>query len=117
MLPWPAGLADKILTLPAWLVIALVFLLPALEALAFIGFVFPREVPVILGGVAARRGTVPLWPVIMAAVAVAVDSAGYLIGRRWAEAAGSSGRFPVIRRHLDRHLDSARAYRRTVKDA
>jgi len=75
------------------------------------------EVAVILGGVAARRGTVPLWAVIMAAVAVAVDSAGYLIGRRWGEAAGSSGRVPVIRRPLDKHLEAARAYRRTVRDA
>jgi hypothetical protein len=33
------------------------------------------------------------------------------------QAAGSSGRFPDIRRHLDNHLESARAYRRTVKDA
>ena len=39
--------------LPAWLVIALVFLRPALEASAFIGFGFPGEVAVILGGVAA----------------------------------------------------------------
>jgi hypothetical protein len=46
------------------------------------------EVAVILGGVAARRGTVPLWAVITAAVAVAVDSAGYLIGRRWGEQRG-----------------------------
>lgn len=117
---WPAhavltaGFADKILTLPAWLVLALVFLLPALEASAFVGFVFPGEVAVILGGVAAWRGTVPLWAVIMAAVAGAVlgDSAGYLIGRRYGEGLlhGSIGRLPVIRRHLDRHLESARAY-------
>jgi hypothetical protein len=49
-------------------VIALVFLLPALEASAFIGFEFPGDVAAILGGVAAWRGTVPpsrqrwLWP-------------------------------------------------------
>lgn len=109
-----AGLADKILTLPAWLVLALVFLLPALEASAFIGFVFPGEIAVILGGVAAWRGTVPLWAVITAAVAGAIagDSAGYLIGRRWGEGLlyGTIGRLPVIRRHLARHLESARAY-------
>jgi len=64
-----AGFTDRILTLPAWLVLALVFLLPALEASAFVGFVFPGEVAVILGGVAASRGTVPLWAVIAAAVA------------------------------------------------
>ena len=55
-----ASFTDRILTLPAWLVLALVFLLPALEASAFVGFVFPGEVAVILRGVAASRGTVPL---------------------------------------------------------
>jgi hypothetical protein len=72
---------------------------------------------VILGDVTARRGTVPLWAVIMAVVAVAVDSASDLISRRRGEAAGSSDRFPVIRPHLDSHLESAPAYPRTVKDA
>jgi undecaprenyl-diphosphatase len=87
---------------------------PALEASAFVGFVFPGEVAVILGGVAAWRGTVPLWAVITAAVTGAVigDSVGYLIGRRLGERLlhGTIGRLPIIRRHLDRHLDSARAY-------
>jgi membrane protein DedA with SNARE-associated domain len=109
-----AGFADTILTLPAWLVLALVFLLPALEASAFVGFVFPGEIAVILGGVAAWRGTVPLWAVITAAVAGAVigDSAGYVIGRRFGERLlhGTIGRLPVIRRHLDKHLELARAY-------
>ena len=36
-----AGFTDKILALPAWLVLALVFLLPSLEASAFVGLVFP----------------------------------------------------------------------------
>ncbi len=108
------GFVDQILTLPPWLVLALVFAVPALEASAFVGFVFPGEVAVILGGVAAWRGTVPLWAVITAAVAGAVigDSVGYLIGRRLGERLlhGTIGRLPIIRRHLDRHLDSARAY-------
>src|SRR5258705_2663806 len=109
-----AGVTDRILSLPGWLVLALVFAFPALEASAFVGFVFPGEIAVILGGVAAWRGTVPLWAVIAAAVSGAVigDSAGYLIGRRWGERLlhGTIGRLPVIRRHLDRHLESARAY-------
>lgn len=94
--------------------LVLVFLVPALEASAFVGFVFPGEVALILGGVAAWRGTVPLWAVIAAGVAGAVigDSAGYLIGRRWGEGLlhGTIGRLPVIRRRLDKHLESARAY-------
>jgi membrane-associated protein len=80
-----ASVTDRILSLPGWLVLALVFAFPALEASAFVGFVFPGEIAVILGGVAASRGTVPLWAVIAAAVSGAIigDSTGYLIGRRW----------------------------------
>jgi membrane protein DedA with SNARE-associated domain/membrane-associated phospholipid phosphatase len=109
-----AGVTDRILSLPGWLVLVLVFAFPALEASAFIGFVFPGEIAVILGGVAASRGTVPLWAVIAAAVSGAIigDSVGYLIGRRWGTGLlhGTVGRLPVIRSHLDKHLDSARAY-------
>src|SRR2546429_2192209 len=109
-----AGVTDRILSLPGWLVLVLVFAFPALEASAFVGFVFPGEIAVILGGVAASRGTVPLWAVIAAAVAGAIigDSAGYLIGRRWGTHLrhGTVGRLPVIRTHLDKNLDSARAY-------
>src|SRR6266516_3940040 len=109
-----ASVTDRILSLPGWLVLVLVFAFPALEASAFVGFVFPGEIAVILGGVAASRGTVPLWAVIAAAVAGAIigDSAGYLIGRRWGTHLlhGTVGRLPVIRTHLDKNLDSARAY-------
>ena len=109
-----SGVTDRILSLPGWLVLALVFAFPALEASAFVGFVFPGEIAVILGGVAASRGTVPLWAVIVAAVSGAIigDSVGYLVGRRWGTHLlhGTLGRLPVIRTHLDKHLDSARAY-------
>ena len=108
------SVTDRILSLPGWLVLLLVFAFPALEASAFVGFVFPGEIAVILGGVAASRGTVPLWAVITAAVAGAIigDSVGYLVGRRWGTHLlhGTLGRLPVIRTHLDKHLDSARAY-------
>jgi undecaprenyl-diphosphatase len=114
-----ASVTDRILSLPGWLVLLLVFAFPALEASAFVGFVFPGEIAVILGGVAASRGTVPLWAVIAAAVAGAIigDSAGYLVGRRWGTHLlhGTLGRLPVIRAHLDKHLDSARAYVRRRK--
>jgi undecaprenyl-diphosphatase len=109
-----ASVTDRILSLPGWLVLALVFAFPALEASAFVGFVFPGEIAVILGGVAASRGTVPLWAVIAAAVSGAIigDSVGYLVGRRWGTHLlhGTVGRLPVIRTHLDKNLDSARAY-------
>src|SRR5215471_21175312 len=109
-----AGVTDRILSLPGWLVLVLVFAFPALEASAFLGFVFPGEIAVILGGVVASRGTVSLWAVIVAAVSGAVigDSVGYLIGRRWGEGllTGTIGRIPLIRRYLDKHLETARAY-------
>jgi undecaprenyl-diphosphatase len=52
--------------------------------------------------------------VIAAAVSGAIigDSVGYLVGRRWGTHLlhGTLGRLPVIRTHLDKNLDSARAY-------
>ena len=59
-------------------VVGLVFLFPALEASAFVGFVIPGEVAVILGGVVAYQGRAPLWAVVVAAVLGAVigDSLG-----------------------------------------
>src|SRR5215467_15110423 len=95
-----AGFTDRILSLPGWLVLTLVFAFPALEASAFVGFVFPGEIAIILGGVAASRGTVPLWAVIAAAVSGAIigDSLGYLIGRRWGTRllTGTIGRLSII---------------------
>ena len=55
------------------------------EAAAFVGLVLPGEIAVLLGGVLASQGRVSL-PVLVATVAVAAiagDSAGYEIGRRW----------------------------------
>ncbi len=116
-----ASFADRILSLPAWLALLLVFALPALEASAFVGFVFPGELAVILGGAAASRGTVQLWAVAMAAVSGAIigDSLGYLVGRRWGSQLlrGTVGRLPLVRPHLDRHLLAAQAYVRRRKGA
>lgn len=110
---------ERILLLPGWIVVVLVFAFPALEASAFVGFVFPGEITVILGGVAASQGLVPLWAVIVAAVSGAIigDSTGYLIGRRWGTHLlyGTVGRLPVIRGQLDKHLGSAEAYVRRRK--
>ncbi len=100
-----SGLLAQLLSTPAWLVLALVFALPALESSAFLGFVFPGETAVLLGGVAASQGHVPLGAVLAAGVGGAIlgDSLGYLIGRRWGRRVlGSTlGRF-INERHLDR---------------
>lgn len=96
------GLVEQILTLPPWLVLVAVFLLPALEAAAFVGVVFPGEIAVLLGGVSASRGTVSLAEVLIAAAlgAVSGDQVGYVIGRRYGE--------QLLRRIPDRLLDEDR---------
>ncbi|MFE9689301.1 DedA family protein [Micromonospora sp. NPDC005806] len=78
-------LLNLLVALPPALVLALVFLLPALEASTFLGLVVPGEVAVLVGGVLAHEGRLPLWAVIVAAVAGAAlgDQVGYLVGRRY----------------------------------
>ncbi len=80
-------LIDRLLGFPPALALALVFLLPALEASAFVGFIFPGEIAVLLGGVLANEHRLPLWLVILAASVGAVvgDSVGYEVGRRYGE--------------------------------
>jgi membrane-associated protein len=95
-------LLDKILHLPSWLILLLVFLLPGLEAAAFIGVVFPGEIAVLLGGVAASQGSVSITLVLIAACLGAVlgDQVGYVVGREWGET--------VLRKIPDRLLDEDR---------
>jgi membrane protein DedA with SNARE-associated domain/membrane-associated phospholipid phosphatase len=111
-----AGISDWILSLHGWVAIAIVFAVTALEASAFVGFLFPGEIVVLLGGVLASQGRVPLLSVILAAVAGAIigDSIGYSVGRRWGHQIlrGAGRHVPLLRRRIDEHLESARAYLR-----
>ena len=79
-----SAIASHILTLPGWLALLVVFALPALESSAFVGFIFPAEVALILG-VIASQGRVPLAAVLAAAIAGAIvgDNVGYAVGRRY----------------------------------
>lgn len=98
-------IAADMLALPPWLALLVVFVLPALESSAFIGFVFPGEIALVLGGVLAYEGRVSLGAVLGAGIAGAIlgDSIGYAVGRRYGRRLldGTVGRF-VKSGHLDR---------------
>jgi undecaprenyl-diphosphatase len=68
----------------AW-ALGAVFALTAAEASLFFGFVIPGEIAVVLGGVLASRGNVPLIGAASAAVAGAIigDLIGFTIGRHF----------------------------------
>ncbi len=76
---------DLFFSIPAPLAIGAVFLLTASEAALFFGFVIPGEISVVLGGVLAARGNVPLFGVLSAAALGAIlgDFIGFQIGRRF----------------------------------
>jgi membrane-associated protein len=76
---------NPLLDLHGWEAYALVGALVFAEASILIGFIFPGETAVILGGVAASRGHVNIVTLIVLVVVcgIAGDSVGYLIGRRW----------------------------------
>jgi undecaprenyl-diphosphatase len=78
---------EGILGLPPLIALALVFLLPALEASAFVGVLLPGEIGVILGGVLANQHKLALAAVLVAGIAGAIigDSIGYWVGKRYGE--------------------------------
>jgi membrane-associated protein len=80
-------LLDPLLNLHGWEAYALVGALVFSEAAILIGFVFPGETAVIVGGVAASRGHVNIVTLIVVVVACGIggDSVGYLVGRRFGQ--------------------------------
>jgi membrane protein DedA with SNARE-associated domain len=108
------ALVDRLLNLHGAVALSIVFALPALESSAFVGFVFPGEIAVILGGVLASRGNFPM--ALAAAVAIAGafvgDSVGYAVGRRYGRRMlhGTVGRLPFIRIRLDAELGKAETF-------
>ncbi len=101
--------ADKILALHGWVALLVVFAAPALESSAFLGFVFPGEIAVLLGGVLAYQHRISLAGALAAAIAGAVigDTVGFEVGRRWGRKLldGTIGR--VLKAH---HIDRAERY-------
>jgi membrane protein DedA with SNARE-associated domain len=83
-----AVVEDVLTGVPAGLAYAAVFLLPFLEASLFVGFVFPGETALVLGGVLASQGKLSLPLVIVFAILGAIlgDSVGYAVGRRFGPA-------------------------------
>ena len=63
------GVVQHHLSLPAWIALLVVFALPTLESSAFVGFLCPGEAAVLLGGVVASHGHLPVSAVIVAAIA------------------------------------------------
>ena len=103
---WVRGdLACHILGLHGWVALAIVFVVPMLELSAFVGFVFPGEIALLLGGMLAFQHCMSLTGVVIAAVSGAIlgDTVGYAVGRRYGQRLprGTLGRF-VKRKHLDR---------------
>jgi membrane protein DedA with SNARE-associated domain len=86
-------LVEGVLSLSGWAALALLFTLPALEAPGFLGLVLPGELALLLGGVLAHQDRIPLAAAIAAGVAGALagDSIGYWIGRRWGPRLLTSG--------------------------
>lgn len=79
-----AGILDGLTGLPPLVVCAAVFLLAMLETAAFAGLAVPGETAVVLGGVVAFQGKIPVAAMCAAAAAGAIvgDSIGFYFGRR-----------------------------------
>lgn len=80
------SVVESVLTgVPSWTVYLLVFVLPFVECSLFVGFLFPGETALLLGGVLASRGEVDVVTLCVLATLGAVlgDSIGYLVGRRF----------------------------------
>jgi undecaprenyl-diphosphatase len=105
-------LLARLIDVPTWVVLTVVFLLPAAEASVFLGVVVPGEIALILGGVAASVGHVSVWWVGVAGVlgAVVGDSIGYFVGEQW----GNQILHSTLGRKIPHEkLDAARAFIKT----
>jgi len=102
------GFLDSLLHVPAPVVLTVVGALVFGEAAVFLGFVFPGETAVLLGGFIASTGrfSVVLFAVVVVVAAIVGDSVGYEVGKRLGPRLLRTG---LLRRHRDR-VDQARAF-------
>ena len=79
-----AGILDGLTSLPAPLVCGVIFLLALGETAAFAGLAVPGETAVVLGGVVAFEGRIPVAAMAASASVGAIlgDSIGFYMGRR-----------------------------------
>jgi membrane protein DedA with SNARE-associated domain len=86
MLSW---LLDHLSNLPALLVYVVVGALVFVEAALLIGFVFPAETAVVVGGVLASHGggtvNIAVLMIVVVVCAIVGDSVGYAIGHHFGE--------------------------------
>ncbi|MDQ1633796.1 MAG: rane-associated protein [Frankiaceae bacterium] len=83
----PSDVLHSVLDLSGLAAYALVGFLAFAEAAIFIGFVFPGETAVVLGGVLANQGKVslPVMIVVVVLAAIVGDSVGYEVGRHYGD--------------------------------
>jgi membrane-associated protein len=103
------GALEWLQSVPGWVALAAIFLLPALEASAFVGIVVPGEAAVVIGGALASQGKVSLAGALAAAIlgAVAGDTVGYAVGKRWGKKM-----IPRLSRRRARRVEKAEAFLR-----
>jgi membrane-associated protein len=100
-------LLDPVLNLHGWEVYAVVGFLVFAEASLLIGFIFPGETAVILGGVAASRGHANIATLIVLVIACGIggDSVGYIVGEKWGRRLLNVRLLRHRRRLLEKMLD------------
>ncbi len=93
-----SGIVDGLRGVPPGLAYTIIGLLVFAEAAVFVGFVLPGETAVLLGGAMAATGrlSLPTLLVLVFVAAVAGDSVGYEVGRRFGPRLLAS---KVLRKH------------------
>lgn len=106
-----SSLLDGILGLDPLLILAVTGLLVFAEDAIFVGFVIPGETAAVLAGVGAGLGHIalPLSMAVVVVAAIAGDSVGYEVGRRFFGPRVLT--MPLLERHAKR-IERARAFLR-----